>query len=93
VPGLTASSADLHPANGARFVATRLEAAPLRYRVEAYLPDARRLDAVLTWTDGRAQVDPVWSDAWAHAEVLKLARVLKRTEPPSITRWRAREST
>lgn len=85
------SSLDLHPAHGARFVATRQgEGSPLRYLVEVFLPGGVRLSADLHWADGVARLSTSWDDTWAAGEALKLARVLKRTEKATITRWRDR---
>lgn len=88
------SSHDLHPEHGARLVATKVAGppdAPLEYEVEVLLPAHARLSGRLRWTDGRASLEPVWDDAWAVDEVLKLARVLKRTQKARDVRWRGRE--
>lgn len=61
------------------------------YDVIVYLPEGQRLDSRLRWTEGLAGLDPALDDPWAEAETLKLARVLRRTPRPSITRWRARD--
>jgi hypothetical protein len=82
------SSIDLHPRHGGRFVLTRSQDEPLLYVVEVYLPDGVRLDGRLSFDDGLARIDPAWDDAWAIEETLKLARVLKRTRPDRIVRWR-----
>ena len=84
------SSRDLHPENGGRFVLTRETQEPAVYAVAIYLPEGRRLDTTLRWEDGQALLEPAVPDAWAHAEALKLARVLRRNLPPSLTRWRGR---
>ena len=85
------SSRDLHPANGGRFVLTRLGSPSTpQYEVTIYLPEGRRLDTHLRWTDGQPTLDPALPDAWAQAETLKLARVLRRTPRSSLTRWRGR---
>lgn len=60
------------------------------YEVAIYLPEGRRLDTRLRWTDGQAALHPALADAWAQTETLKLARVLRRTPRPSLTRWRGR---
>lgn len=92
LPDLTASSRNLHPDHGARFVATRVGAAddPLAYEIEVLLPGHARLQARLRWLDERASLEPQWDDAWAVAEALKLARVLKRTKKAHDVRWRER---
>ncbi len=84
------SHANLHPQHGARFVADREGELPLTYAVTAYLPQAQTLSATLSWDGERAVVTPPWDDGWATEEVLKLARVLKRTGKSHVTRWRAR---
>ena len=84
------SSRDLHPEHGGRFVLTRASQQPPEYAVAIYLPEARRLDTTLRWEDGQARLEPEVPDAWAQAEALKLARVLRRNLPPSLTRWRGR---
>lgn len=84
------SSDDLHPRSGGRFVFTRRETEdPPAYAVEVYLPGGRTLHASLSWTDeGRAELDPPLADAWAHAEALKLARVLRKNPKDRLSRWR-----
>lgn len=85
------TSRDLHPAYGGRFVLTRIGSDDaLEYSVAVHLPEGRRLDARLRWVDGQPQLEPVLPDAWAEAETLKLARVLRRTPRASLTRWRSR---
>lgn len=62
---------------------------PARYHVAVFLPDARHeTELVLAEDETRAQ--PPVPDAWAHAEVLKIARVLKKNPRPSLSRWRGR---
>lgn len=63
------------------------ETAP-EYTVAIFLPEGRRLDTRLRWTDGQATLEPALDDAWAQTETLKLARVLRRTPRASLTRWR-----
>lgn len=85
------SSRDLHPAHGGRFVLTRIGSDDaLAYDVAIHLPEGRRLDTRLRWLDGQPVLDPALPDAWAEAETLKLARVLRRTPRASLTRWRGR---
>lgn len=90
-PVVDSSSRDLHPAHGGRFVLTRVgpDEAP-QYDVIVYLPEGRRLETRLGWTDGQPALHPTLPDAWAETETLKLARVLRRTPRPSMTRWRGR---
>lgn len=84
------SSEDLHPKQGARFVFHREGEAPLSYRVEVYLPETRRLDARLRWDDesGTPVVEPAVNDAAVLDQLIKLARVLKRSAAARLTRWR-----
>ncbi|MCX4243784.1 hypothetical protein [Paraliomyxa miuraensis] len=84
-----ASSHDLHPAHGGRFVLTRIGSGePLEYVVAIHLPEGRRLEARLHWSDGQPRIEPALDDGWAEAETLKLARILRRTPRSSLTRWR-----
>lgn len=91
-----ASSLDLHPRDGARFVFEREDegdGSP-EYRVDIYLPEARRVGGRLSWDGEGAAVlqldDPAPSedDAWVRDGGLKLARVLKRDPKQRIVRWR-----
>jgi hypothetical protein len=86
------SSRDLHPQTGARFVFDRIASEPEpAYAVVIYLPEARRWTGTLRWIDDRAELEPSVEDqqlAWAHAEALKLARVLHRDPKPHMVRWR-----
>lgn len=85
------SSRDLHPAHGGRFVLTRIGPDDaLEYSVAIHLPEGRRLDTRLRWLDGQPRLEPALPDAWAEAETLKLARVLRRTPRASLMRWRGR---
>ena len=91
------SSSDLHPATGARFVFDRepdTQEQP-RYLVTIYLPGTEQWTGRLTWSEGRAQLDPSEGPApghepwpWALAEALKLARVLHRDPKQHMHRWR-----
>lgn len=83
------SSLDLHPARGGRFVLV-LEPPAHEYSVAVYLPGQPPLESTLRWVEGRAELSPPLSDAWAQAETLKLARVLHQSPKSRITRWRAR---
>jgi len=72
-------------------VLTRVgEGEPLEYEVAIHLPEGRRLETRLRWIDGQPQLDPPLPDVWAEAEMLKLARVVRRTPRPSLMRWRGR---
>jgi hypothetical protein len=91
------SSHDLHPQTGARFVFDRIASEPEpAYTVTIYLPESRRWTGTLRWIDARAELEPTLSGsgpeqeqlAWAHAEALKLARVLHRDPKPHMLRWR-----
>jgi hypothetical protein len=99
-----ASSQDLHPTNGARFVFEREadDASGPVYRVTIYMPAQRSWVGRLSWPDGAATLsadaghDAPGHDApghdealgWAHAEALKLARTLRRTPKQHMVRWR-----
>ena len=83
------SSKDLHPKQGARFVFEREGEAPLHYRVEVYLPETRRIETRLRWDDeGAPVIEPAVNDAAVHDQLVKLARVLKRSKAPRSSRWR-----
>ncbi len=89
------SSRDLHPTTGARFAFDRIASEPEpTYDVVIYLPEARRWTGRLCWIDDRATLEPgldAGADpqlAWAHAEALKLARVLHRDPREHMLRWR-----
>jgi hypothetical protein len=84
------SSQDLHPETGGRFVFDRIGDA---YAVVIYLPAGLRWSGRLSWIDGVATLDADEGQpsppGWAHAEALKLARVLRRTPKQHMLRWRA----
>lgn len=89
------SSADLHPETGGRFVFERSAETPPRYDVAVYLPAQRTIRFTLAWDDdGAVRLDPAPSaaqsaqDAWAVAEITKLARILHRDPKARLTRWR-----
>lgn len=83
------SSHDLHPKQGARFVFTREDEAPLTYQVEVFLPGTTRVDARLSWDEnGSPAIEPAALDAAVADQLVKLARVLKRSAAPRLTRWR-----
>lgn len=89
---MQSSSADLHPTSGARFVCLRTATSPLSYAVEVWLPAPARLQTVLSWdAAGHASIAPPLDDAWAQAELVKLARVLHRDGRERLTRWRGRD--
>jgi hypothetical protein len=83
------SSQDLHPKQGARFVFTREDEAPLRYRVEVFLPETRRIKTGLSWDDsGTPVIAPAVLDTAVRDQLEKLARVLKRSKAERLSRWR-----
>lgn len=88
------SSRDLHPTTGARFAFDRVpEAAEPTYAVAIHLAGGRTWLGKLEWIDGRAKLEPSPEPddpelVWAHAEALKLARVLHRDPRPHMLRWR-----
>jgi hypothetical protein len=97
------SSRDLHPQTGARFVFERIGSAPEpTYVLTIHLPEDRCWTGTLRWIDDRAQLEPAAEQlgpagepdelAWAHAEALKLARVLHRDPRPHMLRWRGRDA-
>ena len=80
-----ASSKDLRPRNGARFVFIRAQDG---YAVTIHLRDAE-IQARLSWDDaGASRLDPEPTPEWIAVEAHKLARVLHRDPRPSMTRWR-----
>ena len=86
------SSHDLHPKAGARFVFER-QGETKSYRVAVYLPQGRRLEGALSWSEsGAAELEfesqPVEQDAWIVEGAHKLARVLKRDPKTRLSRWR-----
>jgi hypothetical protein len=83
------SSDDLHPRHGGRFVLTRRGGDGPTYSVEVHLPGGVSLHATLSWSDaGPPVLEPPLPDAWAHGEVLKLARVLRKNPRERLSRWR-----
>ncbi len=83
------SSQNLHPKQGARFVFTREGEAPLTYQVEVLLPGTSRVDVRLRWDEkGLPAIEPAALDAAVADQLVKLARVLKRSAAPRLTRWR-----
>ena len=83
------SSQELHPVAGARFVCERVTGEALVYEVAVHLAGGQTHRATLRWDgDGRAVAEPACADAWAQAELLKLARVLRHSQQPRLTRWR-----
>ncbi len=95
------SSHDLHPKQGARFVFTRTsedDPAPneapneARYAVDVFLPGTQRFTATLSWDErGKPQIEPAIDHDAVLDQLVKLARVLKRTPNPRMTRWRSLE--
>ncbi len=85
----TPSSHALHPVAGARFVCERSEGPALVYRVAVYTAGGHTDQTELRWdAAGTASAEPACADAWAQAELLKLARVLKHSQQARLTRWR-----
>ncbi len=84
------SSHDLHPKQGARFVFIRhAEVEPPRYRVEVFLPGTRHIQTNLRWDEaGKPLVEPAIEHDAVLDQLLRLARVLKRTPKARLTRWR-----
>lgn len=72
--------------SGARFVCEREGEG---YRFAVYAAGGATFRGALRWdADGRALAEPACDDAWAQAELLKLARVLRHGMPARLTRWR-----
>lgn len=83
------SSQQLHPASGARFICERAEDPALVYHVAVHAADGTSHHAELRWdAEGHALATPPCPDPWAQTELLKLARVLKHSQQPRLTRWR-----
>lgn len=83
------SSADLHPATGARFVFEREAEDPPTYRVAVYLPGGRAERCTLEWSASGAPVfEPALADDAVLAELVKLSRVLHREPKARLVRWR-----
>lgn len=83
------SSQELHPVVGARFICERLDEPSPSYRISVYAAGGATHHAELRWdAEGHAQLAPPVPDAWAQAELLKLARVLKHSQQQRLTRWR-----
>ena len=88
-----ASSHDLQPRHGARYVFHRLAGAPNpAYAVAIHPADGVVHRLGLTWDEGgEARVEPSGDLAVDPAvldQVLKLARVLRADLPERLTRWR-----
>jgi hypothetical protein len=85
------SSLDRTPSTGARVWLERIEGGS-EYRVDVYLAGGARVGGRLAIEDEvRLVLDdpaPTGLDQWVADEVLKLARVLKRTPKTRLTRWR-----
>lgn len=94
MPVTDPSSQDLHPTTGARFAFERIGDAPEpSYGVAIHFPEGRTWLGKLEWIDGRAKLEPAPEPddselVWAHAEALKLARVLHRDPRAHMLRWR-----
>lgn len=83
------SSADLHPATGARFVFERAAEEPPTYRVAVYLPGGRAERCTLRWSaTGAPLFEPAPTDEAVLGELVKLSRVLHREPKARLVRWR-----
>ncbi len=85
------SSQDLHPTSGARYLFERQgdEADALRYAVAIYVSDGARVSTTLRWDErGEAVLEPAVASDALRGELLKLARVVKRSGQPRLSRWR-----
>lgn len=79
-----ASSQDLHPKSGARYVFE--SQGDGRYAVTVYRPEGETAGSTLTLEP--EALEPAITPRWAHDEVLKLARVLRRDPRDKLVRWR-----
>jgi len=80
------SSDQLHPVQGARFVFTRVDNA---YDVEVFVAGGTTVTTQVRWdSDGAASFFPEVGDSAVREQLLKLARVAKRTGQARLTRWR-----
>lgn len=71
------------------------------YEVAVFLPAGRRLDGRLQFTEAGESIMELGDDAdasepdatleWVRAEILKLARVLRRNPKTRLVRWRGGE--
>lgn len=83
------SSQELHPVTGARFVCERTDDPELVYRVAVHVAGGLTHHAELRWdAAGQAVAAPACAEAWVQNELIKLARVLKHSQQPRLTRWR-----
>ena len=83
------SSEELHPTSGARFVCVREPGEPPRYQASVYVAGGATVTAALAWDEaGQATLEPTPADAWVADELLKLARVLRRSGQARLVRWR-----
>ena len=88
-----ASSHDLQPRHGARYVFLRLAGAPTpAYSVAVHAAEGAIHQLNLTWGEGgEARVEPAGDpavDPAVYDQVLKLARALRADLPERLTRWR-----
>ncbi len=83
-----ATSKDLHPNNGARFVFTRAPSEALAYDVAIYVGDGRTIRGGLSWPGEGVEVSGDIPAGPLRDEVVKLARPLRSKAPPRMTRWR-----
>jgi len=83
-----ATSKDLHPTHGARFVFTRTTSEALVYGVVIYVADGRTICGELSWPGDELEVRGEIPKGPLHDEVVKLARPLRSKTPPRMTRWR-----
>ena len=86
------SSQDLHPASGARYLFERQDdeaGASPRYAVAVYVADGTRVSTTLCWDErGEVVLEPTVASDALRGELLKLARVVKRSGQQRLSRWR-----
>ncbi|MGB1698845.1 MAG: hypothetical protein ACPHRO_02745 [Nannocystaceae bacterium] len=89
---LRASSSDLHPTSGGRFVFERSSGFEARYQVNVYLPNEVTISGTLQlMTERSSELELDTEDPWVRDQVEKLCRVLRRTRQQRIVRWRPRD--
>lgn len=83
-----ASSQDLHPEQGARYVFERAAGEALRYRVAVHVAGGATVMATLEWDEGeRARIEPAVGGEIGE-EIVRLARALRNRAPARMVRWR-----
>ena len=85
-----ASSKELHPEHGARFVFVQTSAAPLTYAASIFAAGGATEIVTLGWSeDGEVTLTPELAAPALREALIKLARPLRARAPARMTRWRA----